>query len=76
MLNLQNMMLCLPLQNNLLRRLCYLHPALRQKESYVSSIKAAARKLPQVLSANDIDKLGDEWLVYQEDSEIKNSWFM
>ena len=38
----KHMMLRLPLENNLLRMLHYQHPALRQKESYVNSIKAAA----------------------------------
>ena len=55
----KHMMFRLPIQNNLLRRLHYLHLLLRQKQSSVSSIKAALRKLPQVLSANDIDKLGN-----------------
>ena len=54
-----------------MRRLRYLHSALRQKESSVSSIKAAARKLPQVLAAYDFDKLGAEWLMYHGDGEKK-----
>ena len=66
----------LPLENHLLRRLRYLHPAMRQKESSVSSIKAGARKLPQVLSENDTDKLAEEWLMYQGEGEIQNSWFV
>ena len=67
----KHMMLCLHIQNNLMRRLRYLYSALRLKYSSASSIKAAARKLPQVLSTNDIDKFGGEWFMYQSDKELK-----
>ena len=40
------------------------------KECYVSSIKAAAKKLTHVLSANEIDKFGDKWLMYQGGDKI------
>ena len=70
------MMIRLYFFKNLMRRLSYLHPALGLKESYVSSTKADARKLCQILPANDIDKLGDDWRMYQGEGAIKNFWCM
>ena len=52
-----------------------MHPLKRKKENTRSSVKAAARKLPHILSTEDINEIGDEWLMYQAEDEIKDSWF-
>jgi len=66
----------LPLDNSLLRRLRFLHPLMRQQEKSMDSIKAAARKFPHIFSDKDIDQIGDEWMLYQAENEINESWFM
>lgn len=64
----------LPLKNDLLRHLKCLHPAMRLAESSHTSIMNVARRFPQMIMPDDIDRINAEWLVYQTE-RIPDEWF-
>lgn len=64
----------LPLKNDLLRHLKCLHPSMRLAESSHMSIMNVARRFPQMIMPDDIDRINAEWLVYQHE-RIPDEWF-
>ena len=64
----------LPLKNDLLRHLKCLHPSMRLADSSHTSIMNIARRLPQMITPDDIDRVNAEWLVYQNE-RIPEEWF-
>ncbi|CAF1095295.1 unnamed protein product [Adineta steineri] len=64
----------LPLKNNLLRHLQCLHPTMRHCKTSHKSIMNIARSFPQLIQSNDIDRIGAEWYIYQNEN-IPNEWF-
>ncbi|CAF1095313.1 unnamed protein product [Adineta steineri] len=64
----------LPLENNLLRHLQCLHPTMRLSTTSHKSIMNIARSFPQLIQSNDIDRIGAEWYIYQNEN-IPNEWF-
>ncbi|CAF1138765.1 unnamed protein product [Rotaria magnacalcarata] len=64
----------LPLGNDFLRHLQFMHPLIRQQESARTSLMIVARDLPQMLSGNDIDELHAEWRMY-ENENIPDEWY-
>ena len=64
----------LPLKNATLRDLQCLQPTARSKPESEVFIRRLARKLPQVISPEEVSAVTDEWKVYSVD-DIPRSWY-
>jgi len=64
----------LPLTNGTLRDLQCLQPTARSKPESEVFIRRLARKLPQVISQEEVSAVTDEWKVYSVD-DIPRSWY-
>ncbi|CAF2442928.1 unnamed protein product [Rotaria sp. Silwood2] len=64
----------LPLNNEFLRHVRFIHPLSRQHESTRNSMMIVARELPHLLSDDDLDQLSAEWRLYENET-IPNEWY-
>ncbi|CAF4034203.1 unnamed protein product [Rotaria sordida] len=58
----------LPLNNEFLRHVRFIHPLLRQHESTRNSMMIVARELPHLLSDDELDQLSAEWRLYENET--------
>jgi len=54
----------LPIDNELLRDLAALHPLMHKEDQTSQTIRMTAKKLPQIIRRDDVDRLTDEWDMY------------
>ncbi|CAF4128443.1 unnamed protein product [Rotaria magnacalcarata] len=64
----------LPVTNNFLQNLQFMHPLQRHHESSSKSLMIIARDLPQLLSDDDLDYLNGEWRLYENET-IPEEWY-
>lgn len=64
----------LPLTNSTLRDLQCLQPTARSKPESEVFIRRLAKKLPQVISPDEVSAVTDEWKVYSVD-DIPRNWY-
>ena len=56
-----------PLDNPILANLQFLRPSARTEAEAITGLKTLAEHMPQVISSSDIEKLEEEWKVYEAD---------
>ncbi|CAF4588684.1 unnamed protein product [Rotaria sp. Silwood2] len=64
----------LPLNNEFLQHVRFIHPLLRQHESTRNSMMIVARELPHLLSDDDLDQLNAEWRLYVNET-VPIEWY-
>lgn len=63
----------LPFQNTLLKDLSCLHPSMQKEATCVGAVRRISKKLPHVITEEEISLITDEWKIYQE-ADIPLSW--
>ena len=66
----------LPLGNSLLRDLQVFHPIMRTQSNSPDAIQRIAKKVFHAVEAKNIDKLMGEYRAYQNETEIKENWYI